>query len=213
MKFIFKTSFRIFSIGLCWFVFIGFVFQPNLTAQKTISLFNGKDLSGWSIQNNGQFSVENGLLKINKGTGWLRSDKDYGDYILILEFRFLEKSANSGIFVRTMPTSKNDENGWPDNGYQIQNMDTLDGRALGQMIPYGAPPFESVFDKEALNSAYLPFGKWQIFEIKVQGEDLWVKLNGTLITAATNIKNLKGRIGLQGEHGMLEFRKIELIKL
>ena len=86
------------------------------------SLLNGTNLDGWAIENNGQFSVRDGMLVINKGTGWLRSEKEYGDFVLKMDFRFLEEKANSGIFVRTGATSKDDENGWPDNGYQIQCM-------------------------------------------------------------------------------------------
>ena len=181
------------------------------TATSAIPLFNGRNLDGWDIVNNGQFSVEDGVLKIDRGTGWLRSSETFGDFVLTMEFRFLEEEANSGIFVRTGPTSTDDERGWPDNGYQIQCMDIITGDTpLGQMIPYGAPPFEHEFDIEALNEAYNPTGEWQTYEITAEGENLSVKLNGILITTATSIKNLTGHIGIQGELGLLEFRKIEV---
>ena len=174
-------------------------------------LFNGHDLDGWEIINNGQFSVEDGVLRIDRGTGWLRSSETFGDFVLTMEFRFLEEEANSGIFVRTGPTSRDDERGWPDNGYQIQCMDIITGDTpLGQMIPYGAPPFEHEFDIAALNEAYKPTGEWQTYEITAEGENLSVRLNGVLITTATSIKNLTGHIGIQGELGLLEFRKIEV---
>jgi hypothetical protein len=43
-----------------------------------------------------------------------------------------------------------------------------------------------------------------------RGETLEVKLNGVIVTTATSIKNREGHIGIQGENGLLEFRKIEL---
>jgi len=178
------------------------------------ALFNGKNLDGWTIQNEGRFSVENGALKINRGTGWLRSVDTYSDFTLVMEFRFLEAGANSGIFVRTGPTSTKKKEGWPDNGYQIQCKDTItEDRALGTMIPYGAPPFEHQSDRDAIKKAYKPTGEWQRFDITAKGETLEVKLNGILITTATGIKNLDGHIGIQGEKGLLEFRKIEVFKL
>jgi len=132
----------------------------------------------------------------------------------VMEFRFLEAEANSGIFVRTGPTSHNDENGWPNNGYQVQCMDTITGRApLATMIPYGAPPFESKSDLAALAKAYKPLGQWQTYEITCIGETMVVKLNGTQITTATSIKNREGHIGIQAEHGLLDFRKIEVTNL
>ncbi len=180
--------------------------------KQPVKLFNGWNLDGWEIQNGGRFSVEDGLLKINKGTGWLRSDKTYGDFTLFMEFRFLEPGANSGIFVRTGPTSKDDENGWPDNGYQVQCMDSLKGKPLATMLPYGAPPFEHKSDLKALRKAYKPAGEWHAYEITAAGETLQVKLNGLLITTCSNIKNRTGHIGIQAEHGLLEFRKIELLE-
>ncbi len=180
---------------------------------KARDLFNGENLDGWAIENEGQFSVRDGLLILDKGTGWLRSEETYRDFCLKMDFRFLEKEANSGIFVRTMATSK-EEGGWPDNGYQIQCMDIVTGDTpLGNMIPYGAPPFDHEFDIEALQEAYNPTGEWQTYEITAEGENLSVRLNGTLITTATSIKNLTGHVGIQGELGLLEFRRIDLEEL
>lgn len=183
-------------------------------ASKTISLFNGENLDGWEIQNNGQFTVEDGVLKINRGTGWLRSDEQFGDFILTMEFRFLEEGANSGIFVRTGGTSNDDENGWPNNGYQVQALDTLEGEyPLGFMIPYGAPDFVAESDLEALKQVYKPAGEWHTYEITCQGETITISLNGAIITKCTGIKNLTGHVGIQGELGLLEFRRIELEQL
>ena len=175
------------------------------------SLFNGKNLDGWAIENNGQFSLRDGMLVINKGTGWLRSEKEYGDFVLKMDFRFLEEKANSGIFVRTGATSKDDENGWPDNGYQIQCMDTIDKPfPCGTMIPYGAPPFESESDLKLLAKVFRPTGEWNSYEIQCVGEELTVKLNDALITEAHPIKHLRGHIGIQAEHGRLEFRNVRI---
>ena len=184
--------------------------QPTHAVTATTALFNGRNLDGWDIVNDGQFSVEDGVLTVNRGTGWLRSDATFGDFVLTMEFRFLEEGANSGIFVRTGPTSNDDENGWPNNGYQVQCMDTLTGTPLAHLIPYGAPPFEHHSDIDALKRAYKPAGEWHTYEIKAEGENLTVHLNGVLITTATSIKRLTGHIGIQGEHGLLEFRKIEV---
>ncbi len=180
---------------------------------KSMSLFNGLNLDNWVIENDGQFSVEDGVIKVDRGTGWLRSADVFSDFTLLMEFRFQEAEANSGIFVRTGPTSNDDENGWPNNGYQVQCMDIITGKApLATLIPYGAPPFKPKSDLDALAKAYKPLGEWQTYEITCAGETLEVKLNDILITTATSIKNLKGHIGIQGEHGLVEFRKIELIQ-
>ncbi len=178
---------------------------------EAVSIFNGKNLNGWVIENGGKFSVRDGLLFVDQGTGWLRSKKQYGDIVLKMEFRFLEQKANSGIFIRTKSTSSDDENGWPDNGYQVQCMDIIDGaRPLATMIPYGAPPFESTSDLKKLAEVYRPTGKWNTYEITTVGQELTVKLNGAVITRATNIKHRRGHVGIQAEHGLLEFRNLTI---
>ena len=188
--------------------------ETDTNRAQPLSLFNGRDLDGWVIENNGQFSVKEGHLKVNKGVGWLRSDQVFGDFTLEMDVRFLEEGANSGIFVRTGPTSRQDDNGWPDNGYQVQCMDNIAKMpALATMIPYGAPPFTHGSDLKALARAYRPTGQWNHFQITCRGETLTVKLNNTLITTAQEIKNHQGHIGIQAEHGLLEFRHIELQQL
>lgn len=186
-----------------------FILVGHLSHAQKEKLFNGKDLSGWSIESDGQFSVSDGLLKVNRGTGWLRSDKTYTDYTLIMKFKFLNAGANSGIFVRTGPESSTEEGGWPTVGYQVQCRDTLAGEyPLGHLIPYGAPDFQEEFYEDVLAKAYNETGKWNTFKIVVAGETLMVYLNGKLITSATDIKKESGHIGIQGEHGMLAFKKI-----
>ncbi|MCF7973139.1 MAG: DUF1080 domain-containing protein [Phycisphaerae bacterium] len=179
-----------------------------------VSLFNGHDLQGWVIENNALFSVEDGLLVVNRGVGWLRSEETFGDMILEMDVRFMEEGANSGIFVRTGPTSHQNDTGWPDNGYQVQCMDRItEMPALATMIPYGAPPFTHESDLDALARAYRPTGQWNHFQITCRGEDLFVKLNGTLITTAHEIKNHRGHVGIQAENGLVQFRNIRLLRL
>ncbi len=178
---------------------------------QATALFNGKDLSNWSIQNHGQFSVQDGLLHVNRGTGWLRSDKTYGDFTLTLEVRFDEARANSGIFIRTAPTSHADENGWPDNGFQVQCMDTAEGEnPIGALIEYGAGPFEELFNHATIAGALKPAGEWNTLEITCEGDRVTTHLNGTLILYAQGLSRPTGHIGIQGEKGLLCFRRIEI---
>ncbi len=181
------------------------------------SFFNERDLSGWAIENGGKFSVRNGVIVVDKGTGWLRSERELGDFVLGLEFRFLEPEANSGIFVRTGPTSKDDENGWPDNGYQVQCKDDLDGEApLATMIPYGGAGLakgDHDSDVARIRTAYRGVGQWNRYEIRCVGENLTVHLNGELVTIARNVKNARGHVGIQAEHGLLEFRNLRVREL
>jgi len=68
------------------------------------SLFNGKDLTGWTIHGTEKWYVENGELVCESGPdkqyGYLSTDKPYKNFILELKFK-LEANGNSGVFIRS----------------------------------------------------------------------------------------------------------------
>ncbi|MBT5903123.1 MAG: DUF1080 domain-containing protein [Opitutaceae bacterium] len=178
---------------------------------ETIKVFNGKNLDGWVVEGGGQFSVEKGVIKLNRGTGWLRSADTFGDFVMVMEFRFLEDGANSGIFVRTSKTSNAEEGLWPTSRYQVQCMNNLEGNnPLGYIFPHNVPEVQFLYDAAAVKAAYKPTGEWLRYEITVRGSTLATKLNGKLINSVTDISTPSGHIGIQGEDGLLEFRKIEV---
>ena len=75
---------------------------PAIYAQ--ISLFNGKDLSGWQIHGTEKWYVENGALVCESGPdkayGYLSTLDFYDNFELNLEFR-QEADGNSGVFFRS----------------------------------------------------------------------------------------------------------------
>lgn len=177
----------------------------------TLKVFNGKNLDGWVVEGGGQFSVQDGVIKLNRGTGWLRSADTFGDFGLVMEFRFLEEQANSGIFVRTSKTSNAEKGLWPTSRYQVQCMNNLEGtNPLGFIFPHNVPEVQFLYDLEKVKKGFKPTGEWNRYEITVRGETLTTKLNGVLINSVTDISTPSGHIGIQGEDGLLEFRKIEV---
>lgn len=200
------------------FVALGLFLVSSLTClaghHEAIKVFNGKNLDGWVVEGGGQFGVEDGVIKLNRGTGWLRSADTFGDFVLVMEFRFLEDQANSGIFVRTSKTSNAEEGLWPTSRYQVQCMNNLEGtNPLGYIFPHNVPEVQFLYDIEAVKKAYKPTGEWLRYEITVRGDRLSTKLNGVLINVVTDITTPSGHIGIQGEDGPLEFRKIEVTPL
>ena len=188
--------------------------EAAVPASSAIHLFNGENLDGWEIASDGQFSVEEGAIRVNRGTGWLRSVETFGDFVLTMEFRFLEEGANSGIFVRAAAESTDDENGWSVSGYQVQCRDAVEGGTpLAHMIAMGDVTFESESDIEALKQAYRPTGEWHTYEIRVEGDGLSVTLNDVAITTVTGIQDPTGHIGIQAEGGLLEFRRVDVESL
>src|SRR5215813_9021405 len=68
------------------------------------ALFNGKDLTGWKVNEGGNMAVwgaENGILFVNgSGGGWLMTEKEYSDFELQLEYK-LPRRGNSGVALRS----------------------------------------------------------------------------------------------------------------
>lgn len=72
--------------------------------QGYVNLFNGKDLTGWTIHGTERWYVENGELVCESGPdkqyGYLSTDKSYYNFELSVQFK-LESNGNSGVFIRS----------------------------------------------------------------------------------------------------------------
>ena len=148
-------------------------------------LFNGKDLSGWKVNEGGKidkWGAADGLLFTKgSGGGWLMTDKEYGDFELRLEFK-VPKAGNSGVALHT-PSRAHPH---LDAGMEIQILDDpwyLDDKnykGLKQTQRTGSiygvvPP-----SKDALK----PVGEWNSFRIVARGRRITIELNGTKVVDA-----------------------------
>ena len=98
-----------------FFILIVFVSASsgNEAAPKWISLFNGKDLSGWKVKIRNRalgdnfantFSASNGMLKVNydgytnfdEQFGHIYHERKFSHYLLSIEYRFVGEQANGG---------------------------------------------------------------------------------------------------------------------
>ena len=85
-------------------------------------LFNGKDLKGWHVLNGeAEYRVENGTIvgvtKMNTPNTFLATEKDYGNFILEIDFK-LDADFNSGIQIRSL--SHTNYNNGRVHGYQVE---------------------------------------------------------------------------------------------
>lgn len=179
--------------------FLAPVWRANAVEEGFISLFDGKSLNGWHLMNGAKFEVEDGVIKHDKGHGWLRSDKQYADFNIRMEFRFLKPKQDGGLFLRAGMEGKD----WPDKKYEIQIENTA---RMG--IIFGAKHSLNV---ELAKKALKPDGQWNEYDITVVGPKIEVRLNGELVSsteAATSLK--KGYLGLQAEDGLHEYRNIRV---
>jgi hypothetical protein len=173
-------------------------------------------MQGWTVLNTAPttFNVKEGFIHVEGNSGWLRSERQYSDFNLRAEFRFLTDNADSGIFVRAVGDSIF-LRGWPGNSYQVQTRDVTRNQGtnpilIGNIYRHGNPGGETNFDSAAAIQVSKKTGEWQVFEVEVRGDRLTVTLNGTVVTRAGNLANPSGYIGLQGEAGIVQYRSIQI---
>lgn len=178
-----------------------------------VELFDGT-LAGWEIVDttHGNFSVHDGLLRVEAPEGWLRSAWTYRDFDLDIEFRFLTDDADSGVFFRVAGETPF-RRGWPDRSYQLQMRNPAGDSPfppLGGLFRHGMPSGSTTFDEPLARRATRPTGEWQRLEIGVVGTQARARINGRQVLVADDIGNGAGGIGLQGETGALELRSIRV---
>ncbi len=165
---------------------------------KWESLFNGKDLTGWAPVNDVDFVVTNGNLRLVKGMGWLRTDKQYTDFILEVEWRALVPAYDSGFFVRAGLEGKP----WPNDGWQV-NLQRAGLGALVKgyktMVPAETPP--------------MPLNKWVKFRIEVRGKNISLDVDGERAWEYKELDPHPGYIGIQAENKSFDFRNIRVLPL
>lgn len=153
----------------------------TMLAQKSKSLFNGKNLKGWTIHGTEKWYVENGELVCESGPdkqyGYLSTNKNYKNYELTLQFK-LEANGNSGVFIRSSIE------GTKISGWQVEV--APEGKHTGGIYEsYGrgwlikpAPENESKLNADG----------WNEMRILVQGDRVTSFLNGTQMVDITDAK-------------------------
>jgi hypothetical protein len=197
-----EMNFRnlIFTIVVTAYSFESVTAQPK-AEDGFRSLFDGKTLAGWNVMNKAKFIAEAEVIKLRGGSGWLRSDEEYGDFILRLEVRWMKPRQDSGIFIRASKEGKN----WPDRRYEVQ---CENSNRVAHI--FGAKCTRDAKKAEALLKAPK---EWNSFEVSCIDKRCEVKLNNELVCTSDDLKMAKGFIGLQGEGGELEFRNLRIKKI
>ena len=205
MKFI-----RLFVILVC----LAQLAAVSAVAAAPRDLFNGKDLSGWIQMFGGEWTVEDGVLVGRNGTNWttnpehsgswLRTEREYGDFVLELEYA-ISTNGNSGIHFRSA-LAKNPSF----TGYEMQIVDD-----------YGREPRKSgtgaLYDVVAPSrNLSKPAGQWNQVRITCRGNRIQVDLNGEGIVDLQNAtRSERGFIGLQNHdtRSVVKFRNLRITEL
>lgn len=170
----------------------------DLIAQNWISLFNGKDLKGWK-QLNGQakYTVKDGAIigttVLNQPNSFLATEKEYGDFILELEFQ-VDPAMNSGIQVRS-ESNPAYENGRV-HGYQVE-IDPSKRAWSGGIYDEGRRGWLYPLDYNEAGKKAFQNGKWNRYRIECIGKTLRTWVNGQPTAHLIDTLDTKGFIALQ----------------
>ena len=163
-----------------------------------VPLFNGKDLSGWVVMNNAAFTVTNGVIHLDKSTGWLRTEKQYTDFIVEADWRALETGYNSGFYIRAGLVG----NPYPTNAWQVN----LKENALGQLLRGKTEAAPSTTPGFSIR-------EWVTFHMEVRGKKLTLDVNGERAWEFSGLDTDRGYIGIQAESKLMEFRNVRVREL
>ena len=166
--------------------------------QKPITLFNGKDLSGWHATGTNQWIVKDGVLSSPHSGSNLITDQTFTDFKLHIEFRYPD-SSNSGVYLR--------------GRYEVQieaNNDEEPIRNVFSSIYGFLEPTEITAKKP---------GEWQSYDITLIGRMVTVVANGKTVICNREIPGITGGainskegepgpLYIQGDHGPIEYRNI-----
>jgi hypothetical protein len=187
-------------------------------------LFNGKDLAGWVNVNTHEstWQVRDGMIVCSgKPIGELRTERQYENFILELEWRHMQAGGNAGAFV------------WADDlpargvpfirGIEVQ---ILDGRNTENYTSHG--------DVFAIHGATLkpdrphpagwsrclpserrckPAGQWNHYRVTCNDGTLKLAVNGKVVSGGSQCSPRKGYICLESEGSEAHFRNIRIQEL
>jgi hypothetical protein len=168
--------------------------QPG---EKSVALFDGKTLDGWKVEKC-EVEVRDGCIFLKGGNGWMHTEKQYGDFVLELEWKALKTEAfDSGVYIRA--EERPEKANWP-----ARNQINLRQDLLGNI--------KEIKEAVARPEMAKP-GEWNQMRVAVIGTTATLELNGKPAWKIDGLKRPRGYIGLQCEvpaGGQFLFRNIRI---
>ena len=174
---------------------------PTPPSAGWVSLFDGATLRGWIPEQGARWRVDGGSIIGDAGSdGWLRSEREYGDFSLKIQFKNAPKG-NSGVFLRATKASNTSDPSNPAGGYELQINNEDASWATGsienfiqRLVPVNPAP-----------------GEWHSYDVDVRGDHIVAILDGVKVLDGRHAKFRRGYIGLQHHtDNRIEFRGISV---
>ncbi len=191
------------------------------------SLFNGKNLDGWVDVNTSPdtWKVQDGIL-ICSGLpiGVMRSEKQYENFILEIEWKHMEAGGNSGIFIWSEGTPFS-ENEPLTKAIEVQMLELewaeihnrTDAYVHGELFPTmgmtAIPDNPRGTRSKSLEKRCLGKGNWNKYIVVAVDGTVKLSVNGKIVNGLRNSQRKKGYLCLEAEGAEIHFRNIRIMEL
>lgn len=179
-----------------------------------VPLFNSKNLDGWVNVNCAPetWKVRDGMI-ICSGipTGVIRTEKQYENFILELEWRHMKEGGNAGLFIHSyaLPAP-----GKPfTRSIEIQIMDgnegdifSIHGATMAPDKPHPKGWLRSLPTENRMN----PVGQWNHYRVESRDGMVTLAVNGKVVARGFHLNPRKGYICLESEGSEVHFRNIRI---
>jgi hypothetical protein len=197
--------------------------------EQFVPLFNGRDLTGWVPINvgPGTFTVQDGIIVCTGiPTGLLRTEKQYENFIIELEWRHMKPGGNAGLFIWGdglpavgSPFARGIEVQILDNGYDAKGKNEW-FTTHGDVFPVWGATMTATGRTSQNKSRSFPIEdrvkdspEWNHYRVEARDGELRLSVNSKEVTVGKDCVPRKGYICLESEGSECHFRNIRIIEL
>jgi hypothetical protein len=194
-------------------------------------LFNGRDLTGWVNVNTAPdtWSVENGMLVCSgHPTGVMRTERQYENFVLHVEWMHTEPGGNSGMFLWS-GAQANPDSPFP-HGVEVQMLE-LDWPRLNTkngVVPpvayvhgelFGVGGTKTIPDNPrgersmSVENRCKGRGEWNTYDVVAVDGVIKLSVNGKFVNGIRGTTRKKGYICMESEGAKIYFRNIRIMEL
>ena len=201
--------------------------QSSITSEAKasfVSMFNGKDLNNWVQVNCAPetFTVrDNMIISSGKPTGMLRTEKQYENFIMEVEWRHMKPKGNAGVFIwgeamssPGVPFARGVEVQVLENEYGKSDWFSTHGDIFpvhgSTMVPDNGRGRMRSFPTEERSN---PAGQWNKYVIVCVNGSIKLSVNGKFVTGGTKCNYKKGYICLESEGSECHFKNLKIYEL
>ena len=168
------------------------------------------------------------LICSGRPIGVMRSEKEYENFILHIEWKHIEPGGNSGVFVWS--DAKPAEESHLPNGVEVQmleldwvKLNTKDGVAPPEAYVHGelfgvggvttVPDNPRGTRSKSVENRCMGRGNWNVYDVVCVDGTVKLAVNGKFVNGISKSSKKKGYLCLESEGGEIHFRNIKIIEL